>query len=145
VAASIAKAYGLQTTEVYDNLHFEFPRNRRDLDWIHLTSDPQIASAHTVPEVVQDALRAVWSILHRDETGGLRPTLERMRAWVDGEGRKLSAPQVLAVTMPWSALGDHGFGKKLTLREWLGFGTLADLHSKSVPIAALHGAQITPV
>lgn len=139
VATEVAAAFGLPPAEIYDHIHFEFARHRRDLDHVHLTSDLATARAYTVPEVVQDALKAAWAILHPVERQDLRPGLKLQQEWVAHEGRRLAQPAILAVTMPWPVFGDHAFGKKLALQEWLEFGKLADLHSKSVPIKALHG------
>lgn len=139
VAAEIAAAFGLTTDEVYNHICFEFARHRRDLDHVHVTSDPETARAYTVPEVVQDALKAVWAILHPVERQDIKTGLKLQQEWVSREGRRLAQPEILAVTMPWSVFGAHAFGRTLTLQEWLEFGKLSDLHSKSVPIEALQG------
>jgi hypothetical protein len=139
----IAKEYGLQPSDVFDHITFEFARTRTDRDRVHFTSIPETAKAYTVPEVVQDALRAVWSLKYGQENV-TRESRREQEAWVRREGERLAQPEVLAVTMPWEVVGDHAFGRKLTLEEWQGFGRIQDLHSISVPIQALHDIRIAP-
>jgi hypothetical protein len=142
IAGQIAALYGLHPSDVFDHVTFEFARHRTDRDRVHFTSIPETALAYTVPEVVQDALRAVWVLKYGTEHVS-RESIGALQAWVRHEGEKLSKPEVLAVTMPWSVVGDHAFGRKLTLVEWQKFGRLQDLHSISVPISALRNVSIT--
>ena len=143
VAAQVAALYGLSPSDVYNHITFEFARHRTDRDRVHLTAIPATAQAYTVPEIVQDALRAVW-VLKYGQEHVTRETLHELQAWVRREGEKLSAPEILAVTMPWKVVGDHAFGRKLSLVEWQKFGKLRDLHSISVPISALRDISIAP-
>ncbi len=141
VAGKLAAKYGLRPQDVLDHISFEFARGRTDRDRVHFTSDPSIAQEYTVPEVVQDALSAVWSMLY-GSAHVTRESLREQHAWVRREGARMAQPTILAVTMPWSAVGDHAFGRRLTLREWQAFGRIEDLHNISVPIRALHDVQI---
>ncbi len=143
VAGTIAKEYGLQLRDVLDHIAFEFARTRTDRDRVHFTSIPETAKAYTVPEVVQDALRVVWSLKYGQEDV-TRESRREQEAWVRREGERLAQPEVLAVTMPWEVVGDHAFGRKLTLEEWQKFGRIQDLHSISVPIQALQDIRIAP-
>lgn len=151
VATEVAELYGVPMREVFENIHFEFPRHRRDLDRVFFTHDLTTAKAYTVPEAYQDALRAV---AYLKGVGGsfeddARRATEARTAWVAREGRRLHSPEVLAVTMPWKTVGDHAFGKKMSLKEWTdtvkpALGELFGLHSISVPIRALGDVRIAP-
>jgi hypothetical protein len=143
VAIEIAALYNLRPRDIFNHVTFEFARHRTDRDRVHFTSIPTTAQAYTVPEVVQDALRAVWVLKYGTEHVS-RESLQQLQTWVRREGEKLSAPEVLAVTMPWHVVGDHAFGLKLSLNEWLKFGKISDLHSISVPIKALQDVSIAP-
>jgi hypothetical protein len=114
---------------------------------VHFTSLPETAQEYTIPEIVQDALRAIWALKYGkdyDDEGPLRGRLQKQQAWVKQEGARLAQPEILVVTMPWEVVGDHAFGRKLSLSEWLEFGRLRDLHSISVPINALNKIRISP-
>jgi hypothetical protein len=146
IAEAVASVNGVGARDVFNNVNFEFARNRKDRNRVHFTSSPRIALAHTVPEVVQDALRAVWDLKYGKAYGAdvTREQLRDRSAWVEREGRGFGEPEVLAVTMPWKAVGNHAFGRTLSLQEWQSFGRIEDLHSISVPIRALQRISIAP-
>jgi hypothetical protein len=153
VATEVADLYGVPPHEVFENIHFEFPRHRRDLDRAFFTSDPETAAAYTIPEAFQDALRAVAYVKgigrSADEEDDARRATQARSDWVTREGRRLFSPEVLAVTMPWRAVGDHAFGKKMSLKEWRditkpALGELFGLHSISIPIHALGDIRVAP-
>ena len=144
IATTIAKEYGLHPRDVFNSVQFEFPRHRTDRDKVHFTSKPETALQYTIPEVVQDALRAVWSLQNPSPEGSPRQWSAKMQEWVNREGQRLAKPEILAVTMPWGVVGDHAFGRPLSLEEYIDIhgGDLNHLHSISVPMQALHGISI---
>ncbi len=144
VAEQIANLYGLDPVAVFNHIAFEFAKHRNDRDRVHFTSIPETAQQYTIPEVYQDALHAVW-IMTNGAEHVTREGLREQQAWMRQEGARLMRPEVLAVTMPWSVVGDHAFGKRLTLEEWQTFGRIRDLHSISVPISALRDVRIVTV
>lgn len=143
VAAAVEHEYGLPKDSVLNHPWFEFAKNRQDLDKVHLTSNHDVALQYTVPEQLQDALNAAYSVIHpHSEDADFRDIKPKMDAWVKQESARLTKPVVLAVTMPWSAVGDHAFGRKLGLDEYkrIANGELPD--NVSIPISALRSASI---
>jgi hypothetical protein len=151
IAATIAEEYGLKPSDVFNSIHFDFPKYRTDRDRTHFTSKPETAQQYTVPEVVQDALSAVWFLKNPPSDGEetrqrITRMYEWMYEWVKREGHRLAKPEILAITMPWEVIGAHAFGRPLTLEEYLDIygDDLNHLHSISVPMQALHGISIAP-
>ena len=143
VAHWIEDAYDLPRGSVFQHPAFEFARGRRDLDRVHMTADPSIAVQYTIPEVIQDALKAVWSLKQISQSD--RMDWKNLQTWINQEGRRLVKPEILAVNMPFDVIGQHAFGKKLTLQDFLKIGLdMSDLHSISVPMGALYDYNISP-
>jgi GNAT superfamily N-acetyltransferase len=147
VAAQIEKEYGLPKDSVLKNVSFQFASGRGDLDRVHLTSDPDTAAQYSIPEVLQDALSSVWSIQHPDIENFTRDLAQEKSAWVKSEAARLTQPDVLAVRIPWSTVGDHAFGKKISLDEFKNNkflkGDLDILRTVSIPMSAMKDAVIT--
>jgi hypothetical protein len=142
VARWIEDEYDLPRGSVYKNVAFEFARTRHDLDRVHMTADPAIAKQYTIPEVLQDALHAVWLIkINKSD----RLNAPAQSAWMKEEGRRLVKPEILAVNMPFDVVGDHCWGKKLTLEDFLRIGlTIDKMHSVSMPMSALYDYVVSP-
>lgn len=79
---------------------------------------------------------------HEDEV--TRDIIDAMQTWVKATARRLTTPMVLAVTLPWRAVGDHAFGRKIGLEEYKAIvdGELPDL--VAIPLAALADAKCEP-
>lgn len=153
IVKSVAKDYRINPRAVFDSVYFEFAKGRRDRDHVHFTSLPDTAAQYTIPEVVQDALKAIWEMTFGTKEFGEDVSRERSRAleaWVKREGDRLAKPEILAVTMPWKVVGDHAFGRKIeTMAEYIAIydgdadEALQGLHSISIPIRALKGIRIS--
>lgn len=145
IASQIEQRYQLPPGSVENHVAFQFAKGRTDLDRVFFTTDLSVAEQYTTPEVVQDALRAAWMIRNPTESVS-REWRRSMDAWIKQEARRLAEPEVLAVNVPWAAVGEHSFGRKLSLDEFKNHPSIrgaADvLHNVSIPISALRGAKI---
>jgi hypothetical protein len=146
LAATLEKHYNLPEGSVLNHVAFEFAKGRKDLDRVHFTADEKVAQAYQVPEVLQDGLKAVHMLLHPQEDV-TKDWHVAQQAFVDRESQVWAKPAMLAVTMPFEAVGNHGFGKKLTVEEYralsVRFGWDATtFNNVSIPIAALQTAKI---
>jgi RNA:NAD 2'-phosphotransferase (TPT1/KptA family)/2'-5' RNA ligase len=147
VASMIENEYGLPKDSVLKNVAFEFASKRGDLDRVHLTSHPDIATQYSIPEVLQDALGSAWSLQHPNIENFTRDLAKEKADWVKSEAARLTQPDVLAVRIPWSTVGDHAFGKKISLDDFKNNphlkGDVGILHSISIPLSAMKDAVIT--
>lgn len=151
VAAMLENFYKLRPGSVFNHVAFEFAKGRRDLDKIFFTTDEDVAAQYTIPEVVQDGLEAVYSMLYLKDVENMTRELHAHRAtWKKAEGRKLAAPAVLEVTLPWDVIGAHAFGRHMTLPEFReiqakygeGKTDSSFFNNVSIPISALRGARV---
>ena len=145
LAATIEQEYGLPEGAVANHHAFQFAAKRSDLDRIHFTTDIDVAQQYTVPEVVQDALRSVWSLQNPVENVSKNWHAD-MQEWVKKEGRRLAEPEVLAVTVPWASVGEHAFGRQISLEEFKNHPALQGrseiLNNISLPLSALSSAKV---
>lgn len=142
IANWIEDEYDLPRGSVYKNVAFEFARGRRDLDHVHMTSRPDIAVQYTTPEVLQDALKAVWLIKISKSS---KMDWQGMQTWTKREGQRLVKPEILAINMPFDVVGKHCWGRVLTLQDFLKIGLeIDDMHSVSMPMSALYDYIISP-
>lgn len=145
IAHWVEDEYHLPRDSVLKHVRYEFPRSRRDLDHVHFTTDHWTAQQYTVPEQLQDALESVYWIKHPDIGNKTHGEVEpRRREWMKRETKKFAQPEVLVVRVPWKLVGDHGFGRKLTLEEF-GKITKGDYklpHNMSFPVKELGVAKI---
>lgn len=144
VARAIEREYGLPEGSVLNHVAFQFPKRRTDLDRVFFTGDPRTALAYTIPEVLQDALRAAYSIkFPHDDNALWKDVAPKQNAWADREGRRLGAPAIVAARVPWEAVGNHAFGRQIGFEEYRRIGKGKLPHSMSIPISALKDAKIT--
>lgn len=142
VAATVERALDLPEASVLKHFAFQFPLGRRDLDHVHFISKFDVAQQYTVPEQLQDALAAAYLITHEKPEGVSRRFRDHQDAWVKAQASRLTRPMVLAVTMPWAVLGDHGFGRRIELAEYLRIADGELPYSVAIPISALQVLSI---
>jgi hypothetical protein len=143
VARSIELEFGLPEGSVLNHSAFQFAKHRHDLDHVHFTSVLKVAQAYTVPEQLQDALLAAFWLKHpHAEDANVRDILPKADAWVQEQAARLTKPEVLAVTLPWEAVGDHAFGRKIGLQEYLLIANGDMPYSAAIPLSALTHAKV---
>jgi len=152
VAERIAARFGLDADELYRSVHFEFPRNRSDLDRVFFTTDAWTATQYTVPEVEQDALSAAWVLLHGwtpEEQGADRNAyIARKKAWLEKEEARVK-PGVIAATVSRKIVGKYAWGRPMTEKDWKylesGEGSLQGmLFTVALPVRELQDARLSP-
>ena len=144
------REYGLPEGSIFNHIAFEFARGRRDLDEVHFTTDESVADQYSIPEVVQDALTSAHMLLHPlpEDVPVTKERLDQRKAWIAAEAKRLMEPALLAVTVPFDVVGQHGFGKQFTLDEFKALLTKFPdanediFNNVRLPIAALTGAKI---
>lgn len=144
IAAMVEKEYKLPKDSVLKNHWYQFPMGRSDLDHIHFTSDPKVAVAYTVPEQLQDALTAAYRVLHPEiadmKWGDVQPNL---RKWINTEGKRLTKPEILAVKIPWKAVGQHAFGRVIDdMEEYKKITDGEPPRTFAIPLKSLKDAKI---
>lgn len=133
----VAEHLRLDPRVLWDSVELQFARARRDLDHSFFTLSPAVAQQYSVPEVIQDTLRAAHRLV-----GGDR---RQRDPWVAAEAASLlGAGQVLEVLLPWDVVGAHAFGRPVSLAEWREWGEPADLNSFSIPVSSLGCAVFDP-
>lgn len=150
IAARMEREYGLPEGGIFNHVAFEFARGRRDLGEVHFTTDESVADQYSIPEVVQDALTSAHMLLYPlpEDVPFTKERREQRQAWIAAEAKRLMEPALLAVTVPFDVVGQHGFGKQFTLDEFKALLTkFPDAHEDifnniRLPIAALTGVKI---
>lgn len=144
VATMVEEKLGLPKGSVLNDPNYQFARGRTDLDEAHFSTDYNVAKSYTTPEQISDALRAAFFVSHPKMNDRPHSEVQPVyKKWYESQIEKfVEDRKVLQVTVPWSIMEKHGFGREISLREFRAllkeYGNLGK-DNYSFPIESLGG------